>query len=133
MEGQVGRPWVVQVPHGTPSHGIALAYDETQICVADGINDCIRVFANEEGYRFPGSIETTASPGWISMGLRGRYAYVSSGDVVDVKNRRLVAQLKDEFGRRLGSEKLLDMALSAGKLQRVANQFGNGVAGEREH
>lgn len=122
-----------KVPHGTPNHGIALANDETQIWVVDGINDCIRVFANEAGYRFLGSIRLTASPGWITMGLGGRYAYVSSGDVVDVENRRVVTQLKDEFGRRLGSEKLLDMVFSAGKLQRAANQFGNGVAMERPH
>jgi DNA-binding beta-propeller fold protein YncE len=122
-----------KVPHGTPGHGIALANDETQIWVVDGINNYIRIFANAEGYRFLGSIKMTASPGWITMGLGGRYAYVSSGDVVDVKNWRVVTQLKDEFGRQLGSEKLLDMVFRAGKLQRVANQFGNGVAADREH
>jgi hypothetical protein len=85
------------------------------------------------GLKFVGSIKMTASPGWITMGLGGRYAYISSGDVVDVKSSRVVTQLKDEFGRQLGSEKLLDMVFRAGKLQRVANQFGNGVAADREH
>ena len=98
-----------------------------------GALDYIRIFATAEGYRFLGSIKMTASPGWITMGLGGRYAYVSSGDVVDVRNWRVVTQLKDEFGRQLGSEKLLDMVFRAGKLQRVANQFGNGVAADREH
>jgi DNA-binding beta-propeller fold protein YncE len=116
-----------KVPHGTPSHGIALANQETQIWVVDGINDSIRIFANEPGYRFLGSIKLTASPGWISMGLGGRYAYISSGDVVDVQRRAVITQLKDEFGRQLGSEKLLDMVFKDRKLQRVSNQFGNGA------
>jgi DNA-binding beta-propeller fold protein YncE len=115
-----------KVPHGTPGHGIALANGETQIWVVDGINDAIRIFANQEGYRFLGSIKMTASPGWITMGLGGRYAYISSGDVVDVRRTAVLTQLKDEFGRQLGSEKLLDMVFSGGKLQRVSNQFGNG-------
>ena len=92
-----------KVPHGTPGHGIALANDETQVWVVDGINDYLRIFANAEGYRFLGSIRMTASPGWITLGLGGRYADASSGDVVDVKNRRVVSQPKDEFGRRIGS------------------------------
>ena len=101
---------------------------ETQVWVVDGINDYVRIFANDEGYRFLGSIRMTASPGWISMGLGGRYAYISSGDVVDVQRRKVITQLKDEFGRLLGSEKLLDMVFKGGKLQRVSNQFGNGEA-----
>ena len=51
------------------------------IWLIDEINDYIRIFANEEGYRFLGSIRMTGSPGWITMGLGGRYAYISSGDV----------------------------------------------------
>jgi len=118
-----------KVPHGTPGHGIALANQETQIWVVDGINDSIHLFANESGYRFLGSIQLTSSPGWIVMGLGGRYAYISSGDVVDVQRKTVTTQLRDEYGRRLGSEKLLDMVFRGGKLQRVSNQFGNGERG----
>jgi hypothetical protein len=35
--------------------------------------------------------------------------------------------MKDEFGRTMYSEKLLDMTFNNGKLIRVANQFGNGL------
>jgi len=38
----------------------------------------------------------------------------------------VITQLKDEFDRQLGSEKVLDMLFKGGKLQRVSNQFGNG-------
>ena len=34
--------------------------------------------------------------------------------------------MKDEFGRIMYSEKLLDMTFNNGKLIRMANQFGNG-------
>ena len=72
------------------------------------------------------SIKTTGGPYWITVGLDGRLAYCSSGDVIDIKTRKIVAQLKDEYGRVLHSEKLLDMLFVGGKLTRVVNQFGNG-------
>jgi len=53
---------------------------------------------------------------------------VSSGDVIDMKSRKIVGQMKDEYGRTMYSEKLLDMVFRDGKLTRVANQFGNGLA-----
>jgi hypothetical protein len=61
-------------------------------------------------------------------GLDGKLAYVSSGDVIDMKTRKIVGQLKDECGRTMHSEKLLDMVFADGKLTRVVNQFGNGDA-----
>ena len=60
--------------------------------------------------------------------LDGKLAYVSSGDVIDMKSRKIVAQLKDEYGRTMHSEKVLDMVFVEGKLTRVANQFGNGLS-----
>jgi DNA-binding beta-propeller fold protein YncE len=117
------------VPHGCPSHGIALTPDEKEVWVVDGLNDAIHVFDNaRETPVLLESINMTAGPFWITMGLDGRYAYVSSGDIVDVKTHRIVGQMKDEYGRQMASEKLLDMMFSNGKLQRVANQFGNGLA-----
>ena len=52
-------------------------------------------------------------------------AYVSSGDIIDMKSRKIIGQMKDEYGRTMYSEKLLDMIFNNGKLIRVANQFGN--------
>jgi DNA-binding beta-propeller fold protein YncE len=126
--------WLVtprpRIPHGCPSHGIALTPDEKELWLVDGINDYIHIFDNT---RMPpkqiDSIKTTAGPFWIHVGLDGRLAYVSSGDVIDMKTRKIVAQLKDEYGRTMYSEKLLDMVFTNGKLTRVANQFGNGITG----
>ena len=44
-----------------------------------------------------------------------------------MKSRKIIGQMKDEYGRTMYSEKLLDMLFTNGKLTRVANQFGNGL------
>jgi DNA-binding beta-propeller fold protein YncE len=117
-----------RIPHGCPSHGIALTNDEKEIWLADGINNYIHIFDNT---KMPpkqiASIKTTAGPYWITVGLDGNLAYVSSGDVIDMKTRKIVGSLKDEYGRTMYSEKLLDMVFTNGRLTRVANQFGNGL------
>jgi hypothetical protein len=74
------------------------------------------------------SIKTSAGPYWITVGLDGKLAYVSSSDVIDMKSRKIIARMKDEYGRPMYSEKLLDMVFTNGKLTSVANQFGNGLS-----
>ena len=61
------------------------------------------------------------------MGIGGQYAFLSSGDVVDVKSKKIVAQMKDEYGKTMHSEKLLEMEFSNGKLIRTVSQFGEGI------
>src|SRR5262249_39032963 len=70
---------------------------------------------------------TTASADWITIGLDGHYAFLSSADVVDVKTKKIVAQMKDEYGKPMHSEKYLEMAFSNGKLVRTVSQFGEGI------
>src|SRR6185436_15207890 len=98
------------------------------VWVVDGINNYIHIFDNT---RMPPrqieSIKTSAGPFWITVGIDGKLAYVSSGDIIDMKTRKIVGQMKDEYGRTMYSEKLLDMVFTNGKLTRVANQFGNGL------
>jgi hypothetical protein len=97
----------------------------------DGINNYIHIFDNTQmPPRQMDSIKTTAGPYWITVGLDGKLAYISSGDVIDMKTRKIVGSMKDEYGRPLHSEKLLDMLFANGKLVRVANQFGNGIGDE---
>jgi DNA-binding beta-propeller fold protein YncE len=121
----VPRP---RIPHACPSHGIALTNDETEVWLADGMNDYIHIFDNTVmPPKQIESIKTTSGPYWITVGLDGKLAYVSSGDIIDMKSRKIIGQMKDEFGRTMYSEKLLDMTFNNGKLIRVANQFGNGL------
>jgi len=116
-----------RVPHNCPSHGIALVNDEKEVWVDDGLNNCIHIFDNTQmPPKEIASIKTSAGPYWITVGIGGRLAYVSSGDVIDTKTRQIVGHLKDEYGRPMYSEKVLDMLFTNGKLTQVANQFGNG-------
>ncbi len=114
--------------HGCPSHGIALTPDESEIWVVDDINYGVLVYDNTgEWPALKMTFPTTASADWITMGIGGQYAFLSSGDVVDVKTKKIVAQMKDEYGKQMHSEKLLEMEFSNGKLMRTVSQFGEGI------
>jgi len=64
----------------------------------------------------------------------GGYAYLSSADIVDVKDQEIVGQMKDEYGRPMHSEKFLELGLRETpgkkwdcgevKLARTVSQFG---------
>ena len=113
--------------HGCPSHGIALTPDESEIWVVDNINYGVLVYDNTgEWPVLKMSFPTTASADWITMGLGGQYAFLSSADVVDVKTHKIVAQMNDEFGKPMHSEKYLELAFSNGKLVQAESQFGEG-------
>jgi DNA-binding beta-propeller fold protein YncE len=114
------------IPHGCPSHGIALTPDEKEVWLTDGMFNKIHIFSNTDDPKEIDTIDTSAGPFWITFGLDGKLAYASSGDVIDVKTHKIVAQLKDEFGHVTYSEKLLDMTFENGHAQRVSNQFANG-------
>jgi DNA-binding beta-propeller fold protein YncE len=114
------------IPHGCPSHGIALVNDETEIWVADGIFKKIHVFSNTEDPKEIDTIDTPEGSYWMTVGLDGKLVYSSSGDIIDAKTHKVVGQMKDEFGHTMFSEKLLDISFDNGHAQRVSNQFGNG-------
>jgi DNA-binding beta-propeller fold protein YncE len=114
-----------RVPHDCPSHGIALTPNEKEIWVSDGLFNKIHIFSNSADPKEIDSINTTAGVFWMTFGLDAKYAYASSGDIVDIATHKIVGQLKDEFGRPIYSEKLLDMTFDNGHLQRVSNQFAN--------
>ena len=44
-----------------------------------------------------------------------------------MKTRKIVAQMKDEYGKTMHSEKFLEMAFSNGKLVQTVSQFGEGI------
>ncbi len=114
--------------HGCPSHGIALTPDESEIWVVDNINYGVLVYDNTgEWPVMKMTFPTTASADWITMGLDGRYSFLSSGDIVEVNTKKIVAQMKDEYGKQMHSEKLLEMSFSNGKLLRTVSQFGEGI------
>jgi len=114
--------------HGNPSHGIALTPDEKEIWLCDGHNMRLHVFKNEPPYQQLTTIPLQDMPGWITFSLDGRYAYPSSGEVIDVKSRKVLMTLKDEFNNSVGSEKMLEIQFSGNKPVKAADQFGLGYA-----
>jgi hypothetical protein len=113
--------------HGCPSHGIGLTPDETEIWVCDAHNQQMHVFdATVMPPKQLASIRCRDEPGWITFSNDGAFAYPSSGDVIDVKTRKVVAQLTDEEGRAVSSEKLLEIDWDGDTPVRAGNQFGVG-------
>jgi DNA-binding beta-propeller fold protein YncE len=116
-----------RIPHGCPSHGIALTPDEKEIWLSDGIFNKIHIFSNTDDPKEIATIDSTGNgPFWMTFGLDGTVAYASSGDIIDVKTHKIIGQMKDEFGHTMYSEKLLDITFDNGHAQRVSNQFANG-------
>jgi len=113
--------------HGCPSHGIALTPDEKELWLADCANTAIHVFdATVMPPKQKTSVKMRDCVGWISFSMDGKVAYSSTGEVVDVASKKIVATLKDEAGRDVQSEKLLDITIANGKVMRAGNQFGVG-------
>ncbi|MGI8959711.1 MAG: hypothetical protein ACR2IV_08135 [Bryobacteraceae bacterium] len=114
--------------HGCPSHGIALTPDEKELWLADCANSAIHVF---DATVMPPKQLTTLKArdcvGWLSFSMDGRFAYSSTGEIIDVATKRIVAALQDDTGREVQSEKLLDLIITNGKVVRVGNQFGIGM------
>jgi DNA-binding beta-propeller fold protein YncE len=113
--------------HGCPSHGIALTPDEKELWLADCANSAIHVF--DSSVMPPKQLTTIKARdcvGWLSFSLDGRFAYSSTGEIIEVATKRIVASLKDETGRQVQSEKVLDLIIANGKVDRAGNQFGMG-------
>ena len=73
------------------------------------------------------SIKARDCVGWLSFSMDGRFAYSSTGEIVDVASKKIVAALEDEAGHQVQSEKLLDLVIDRGKVVRAGNQFGVGM------
>jgi DNA-binding beta-propeller fold protein YncE len=113
--------------HGCPSHGIALTPDERELWLTDAFNSRLHIYDNKLSP--PKKIDTISlrdQPGWISFGIDGRYAYSSTGDVIEAKTHKIVAGLTDETGAAVQSEKLLQIDFAHGEPVRAGNQFGIG-------
>ena len=113
--------------HGIPSHGIAMTQDESEIWIADNANNYVRIFdATKMPPVMKTSVKVRDEPGWITFGIDGTLAYPSTGDVVDVKTKQIVATLQDENGVNAESEKMLEIDFANGKPVRAGDQFGKG-------
>ena len=113
--------------HGCPSHGIGLTPDEKEIWLTDAVNRRLHIFdATVRPPKQLTAVELRDEPGWVTFTLDGQFALPSTGDVVDVKSRKIVATLADEKGAAVQSEKMVEIHFTAGKPVRNGDQFGLG-------
>lgn len=93
-----------------PSHGIAFTPDERELWVADGVRNRLQVF---DATVYPPApltaIELTAQPRWIAFSHDGRYAYSSTGDVVNAATKKIVAALEGTDGEKVRSENFVEI------------------------
>jgi DNA-binding beta-propeller fold protein YncE len=112
--------------HGNPSHGIGLTPDEKEVWVSDGHNMRMHVFSAVAPFQQLTTIPLQDMPGWVTFSMDGKYAYPSSGEVIDVKTRKILLTLQDEFYNSVASEKMVEVHISGNKAVKAGDQFGIG-------
>jgi hypothetical protein len=113
--------------HGCPSHGVGLTPDEKEVWICDAFNQVLHVFDNTVSPpKQTTSIKLREQPGWVTFSLDGRYAYPSTGEVIDTKTKRILVALMDEEGREAHSEKVVEIVFADGTVLMVGDQFGLG-------
>jgi hypothetical protein len=120
--------------HKCPSHGVALTPDEKEIWVVDAFNQCIHLFdvtvmTRTVAPKYLTTIRVEQDePGWLTFSIDGRYAYPSTGEIIEAKSRKIIGKLVDEYGRDVMSEKLMQIVFRDGRPIATGDQFGIGRA-----
>ena len=113
--------------HGCPSHGVGLTPDEREVWLSDGPNSMVHVFDNTVmPPKQKASIALRDQPGWVTFSLDGRYAYPSTGEVIDTKTKKIIVALTDEENRVVQSEKVVEIVFDGGRPEGNGDQFGIG-------
>lgn len=113
--------------HGCPSHGIGLRPDEKEVWVVDAANQQVHVFdATADPPKYAESVKLREQPGWVTFSLDGKFAYPSTGEVIDTATKKIVAKLTDEKDREVHSEKVVEIHFKDGKPTTTGDQFGLG-------
>jgi len=113
--------------HGCPSHGIGLTPDEKEVWVVDACNERVHVFDNTAmPPKYASSIKLREQPGWVTFSLDGKFAYPSTGEVIDTSMKKIVTALADEKGGPVHSEKMVEIHFKDGTPVAAGDQFGLG-------
>jgi DNA-binding beta-propeller fold protein YncE len=93
-----------------PSHGIAFAPGERELWVADGVRNRLQIF---DATVYPPvplvGVQLTAQPRGIVFSNDGRYAYPSTGDVIDAASKKTVGALEAPAGMKIDSANLVEI------------------------
>jgi DNA-binding beta-propeller fold protein YncE len=103
-------------PYECPSHGIAFAPGERELWVADGVRNRLHVFDAAVYPPAPlAAIELSAQPRAITFSVDGRYAYASTGEVVDTAVKKISGRLEDTGHATVSSEHLVEIDFFDGR------------------
>ena len=95
--------------HLTTSHGVNITPDQKEIWVSNDAGPYLHVFdCTVTPHQQIADIKLGRKNGWISFSIDGKYAYPSSGDVIDTQTKKIVAQLVE-------SEKVVEVQFENGK------------------
>lgn len=72
------------------------------------------------------SIKVRDQPFWLTWSANGKWVYAASGDIIDAQTKQVIASLKDETGRDVQGEKVVEVLFRDGKLVKTVDQFGVG-------
>jgi DNA-binding beta-propeller fold protein YncE len=120
--------------HKCPSHGVALTPDEKEVWVVDAFNQRLHLFdltvmTAKVPPKYITSIKLEQDePGWLTFSIDGKFAYPSTGEIIEVKTRKIIGKLVDEENRNVMSEKLMHIVFRDGRPIRTGDQFGIGRA-----
>ncbi len=113
--------------HGCPSHGIGLTPNEKEVWVCDAYNQRMHIFDNTVmPPKQVANVELRDQPGWITFSLDGKHAWPSTGEIIDIKTRKIITALKDEKGNPVMSEKIIEIHMNGNKAVKTGDQFGMG-------
>jgi hypothetical protein len=76
--------------------------------------------------KYATSIKLREQPGWVTFSLDGKYAYPSTGEVIDVASKKIVTALAAEKEEPVHSEKVVEIHFQDGKPVATGDQFGLG-------
>lgn len=110
------------------THGAGMTPDEKELWISDQKGKKLFIFdMTEMPPVSKGFVKlSTGGHGWVCFSRDGRFAYSHSPDVFDVRTKRLVATLKDQNGKTVGSSKFVEVQFRGDKVVYVGNEFGLG-------
>ncbi|WOK08419.1 YncE family protein [Imperialibacter roseus] len=111
---EVGDFESIRGNHLTTSHGVNITPDQKEIWVSNDAGPYVHIFdCTVWPHKRIADIKLNKKNGWISFSIDGKYGYPSSGDVIDTKTRKIVAEL-------IESEKLVEVQFENGKAVRAS-------------
>jgi hypothetical protein len=110
------------------THGAGLTPDEEELWISDQEGRKLFIFDATKMPPLPkGHVDLSdGGHGWVCFSLDGQYAWCHTPDVFDTKTKQLVATLRDENGKPVGSSKFIEVHFRDGKVVNMGNEFGLG-------